>query len=152
LQGFDRDWTLPAEQVAKPSSRWSLVGSAVSVPVARWLGERLNSPGKFNRVPGVVSAFSETGKCPRAAYGDKGHGHFAVAISTDPLGINPPPLAKILERPRKLLSARATAGFHSRATHPDTKLRFSDGFLDAVARHRDRMYAEFDQMPAKRVA
>jgi DNA (cytosine-5)-methyltransferase 1 len=152
LQGFDRDWTLPAEQVAKASSRWSLVGSAVSVPVARWLGERLNAPGKFEPADGAVSAFSETGKCPRAAYGDKKSGRFAVAISADPLGIKAPPLAKILERPRKLLSARAAAGFHSRATHPDTRLRFAPGFLDAVAEHRDRMYAELDQTAEKRVA
>jgi DNA (cytosine-5)-methyltransferase 1 len=32
LQGFIADWTKPAEDVAKASKRWGLVGSAVSVP------------------------------------------------------------------------------------------------------------------------
>lgn len=139
LQGFERDWTKPAETVARASSRWSLVGNAVSVPVAQWLGERLNQPGVFDPVPGMISTFAETGKCPRAAYGDKKGGRAAVSISADPLGIKAPPLAKILEKPRKLLSAKAAAGFYSRATHADTRLRFTPGFLEAVARHRDRM-------------
>ena len=45
LQGFEADWTAPAESVARASVRWSLVGSAVSVPVAEWLGQRLANPG-----------------------------------------------------------------------------------------------------------
>ena len=48
LQGFDTDWTLPAEAVARPSARWGLVGSAVSVPVAQWVGTRLREPGRYD--------------------------------------------------------------------------------------------------------
>src|SRR5213076_10234 len=40
LQGFETDWTKPAEKVVRPSLRWKLVGNAVSVPVAAWLGRR----------------------------------------------------------------------------------------------------------------
>ena len=43
LQGFDADWTLPALDVGgvRRGHRWKLVGNAVSVPVARWVGDRL---------------------------------------------------------------------------------------------------------------
>ena len=42
LQGFPRNWTLPAaETEAGPKSRWRLVGNAVSVPVIEWLGKRI---------------------------------------------------------------------------------------------------------------
>ncbi len=42
LQGFDADWTEPAAATSRrKGARWKLVGNAVSVPVARWVGERL---------------------------------------------------------------------------------------------------------------
>ena len=43
LQGFPRGWTEAASEVAPRGGRvrWHLVGNAVSVPVARWIGERL---------------------------------------------------------------------------------------------------------------
>jgi DNA (cytosine-5)-methyltransferase 1 len=44
LQGFPADWALPAESVSRRSMRWKLVGNAVSVPVAKWLGRRLARP------------------------------------------------------------------------------------------------------------
>jgi DNA (cytosine-5)-methyltransferase 1 len=40
LQGFPEDWTKPAENVGRASLRWSLVGNAVTVPVAEWLDVR----------------------------------------------------------------------------------------------------------------
>ena len=48
LQGFDAGWTEPAESVARSSARWSLVGSAVSVPVAQWVGERIVDPALYD--------------------------------------------------------------------------------------------------------
>ena len=44
LQGFAVDWTRPAETVRRRSFRWKLVGNAVSVPVAKWVGDRLAKP------------------------------------------------------------------------------------------------------------
>ncbi|HWA43036.1 MAG TPA: DNA (cytosine-5-)-methyltransferase, partial [Hypericibacter adhaerens] len=38
LQGFAEDWTAAAETVVRSGFRWGLVGSAVSVPVAKWIG------------------------------------------------------------------------------------------------------------------
>jgi DNA (cytosine-5)-methyltransferase 1 len=130
LQGFDADWTSAAEHVARSSMRWSLVGSAVSVPVAKWLGDRLQHPGHFDI--GRCEEFPSTGKLPRAAMGDKG-GRFAVDIGVDALGIRAPHLHQFLRFEGAPLSAKATEGFYGRAL--SAKLRFADGFLDAVRSH-----------------
>ncbi len=130
MQGFDSDWTLPAAEVARPSMRWSLVGSAVSVPISRWIGQRLNAPGDFD-VARCID-FPSTGRLPRAAIGDRS-GRYAVNTSTDPLGRRAEHLATFLRYPGEPLSARATGGFYGRALR--AKLRFAEGFLHAVERH-----------------
>lgn len=146
LQGFDADWTAPAEQVARASSRWSLVGSAVSVPVAAWIGRRLAKPGEHD--PGRDIAFPIEGRLPRAARFD-GRSRYAVAIGADPLGLRPPPLVEFLQHRGTLLSPRATAGFLSRTYV--AKLRFAEGFIPAVEAHL-RFVSGTDQTEAKRVA
>ena len=132
LQGFDTDWTQPAEAVARPSARWGLVGSAVSVPVAQWVGDRLAAPGCYDAARD--SAFAQTGRTPRAARFDGKRRH-EVCISSDPLGIAPPPLESFMRsaEPVELLSAKATAGFLGRTRR--AKLRFAPGFIEAVERH-----------------
>jgi DNA (cytosine-5)-methyltransferase 1 len=132
LQGFDAGWTVAAETVAKPSARWGLVGSAVSVPVARWIGERLAAPGAYDVARD--RDFPLLGKAPRAARFD-GRQRHAVQIGTDPLGLAPAPLANFLRdtQGQQLLSVKATAGFLSRTRR--AKLRFEPGFIDAVERH-----------------
>ena len=46
LQGFDAGWTAAAADKARGERvRWRLVGNAVSVPVAAWVGERLLAAG-----------------------------------------------------------------------------------------------------------
>ena len=132
LQGFEADWTLPAETVARPSARWGLVGSAVSVPVAQWVGERLREPGCYDVERD--RAFSTASRPPRAARFD-GRARHTVTISTDPLGIAPPPLLRFMSETaaQELLSLKATAGFLSRALR--AKLWFAPGFIEAVERH-----------------
>lgn len=143
MQGFDADWTKPAESVERATARWSLIGSAVSVPVARWIGERLNKPGCFDSRRSTD--FPLRGKLPRAAYGRASKERFGVHITTDPIGLRANHLAQFLEWPRKPLSARATSGFYDRATHAETTLRFAEGFLEAVKRHRDAMLSQDQQ-------
>jgi len=134
LQGFPEDWTKPAEGVAKASWRWSLVGNAVSAPVAAWIGRRLSAPGQYSRdrdrsLPGNRG-------WPKAARYD-GTSRHEVAISTAPVWAARPPLHRFLHHPGTLLSAKATGGFLRRARA--SSLHFVDGFLEAVAVHLNRM-------------
>ena len=138
LQGFDADWTAPAERVARASARWSLVGSAVSVPVAAWIGRRLVMPGAYDAHRDA--AFSLAGKAPRAARFD-GKMRHAVRIGTDPIGVAPASLTSFLQdRVGQMpLSLKATLGFLSRTRR--AKLRFQPGFIQAVERHAQVMQA-----------
>jgi DNA (cytosine-5)-methyltransferase 1 len=137
LQGFDANWTEPAELTSKASTRWGLVGSAVSVPVAAWLGNRLANPGTYRAVDEMP--FPTSGSLPKAARWD-GKRRVSVPVSTDPLGKRPESLASFLRFTPAPLSARATAGFLSR-TRVAT-LRFVDGFIPAVERHLEVVSAE----------
>jgi DNA (cytosine-5)-methyltransferase 1 len=137
LQGFPADWTAPAEAVARASWRWSLVGNAVSVPVAQWAGERLAAPGRYDRARDG-GALSAGARWPRAARFN-GRERRAVALSDFPLWEPREPLHLFLDHPGKPLSARASAGFLSRTER--ARLRFAPGFREAVAAHLETMRA-----------
>lgn len=134
LQGFPEDWTAPAETVGRASLRWSLVGNAVSVPVAAWLGERLAMPGAYDEARDAV--LPSVGSWPKAARFD-GERRSAVAINGYPVWQARPSLVEFLRYPGKPLSARATRGFLSRTER--AKLRFAEGFQDRLRDHLRRM-------------
>jgi DNA (cytosine-5)-methyltransferase 1 len=136
LQGFSAGWTAAAESVGKPSSRWGLIGSAVSVPVAQWIGRRLQVPASYDITRD--RDFPIAAKAPRAARFDGIRRH-AVMIGTDPLGIRPMPLASFLAdvQGQRPLSWKATSGFLSRTRR--AKLRFEPGFISAIETHAERM-------------
>jgi DNA (cytosine-5)-methyltransferase 1 len=115
LQGFNADWTLPALAVqgVRRGHRWKLVGNAVSVPVAKWVGTRLASHGVFDERllgekvrPGV--------SWPKAACGQQNTDPRAVSVSLWPLRLPRPHLSSFLEYALAPLSARAAAGFKAR--------------------------------------
>lgn len=137
LQGFEPNWTSAAEQVAKPSSRWSLVGNAVSVPVAEWLGGRLQNPGNYDRRRDTI--MSPGGSWPRAARFD-GKLRYSVNINDFPVWNERPPLHRFLDFPGKPLSVRATRGFLGRTEK--AKLRFPDGFQQRLRDHLTTMDSE----------
>jgi len=130
LQGFQADWTEPASAVARASLRWSLVGNAVTVPVAKWLGERLAAPGVYER--DRDREFAAGARWPRAARFD-GTRRRRVEIGAFPAWRPRPPLAEFLAYEGKPLSSRATRGFLSRTER--SSLRFAPGFLDRLRRH-----------------
>lgn len=134
LQGFQEDWTKTAEDVARASIRWSLVGNAVSVPVADWLGRRLARPGSYDG--SRDDNLPDSGRWPKAARFD-GRRRRAVAINAYPDWKPRPPLASFLMHEGKPLSARATKGFLSRTER--ASLRFADGFQDRLRDHLHRM-------------
>lgn len=134
MQGFDIDWTKPAERVVKPGYRWKLVGNAVTVDVAHWIGWRLRHPSQYDG--SVDLPLAKSAAWPRAAWSD-GYERYAASVSTWPVSVNGMPLHRFLRFPGELLSLKATAGFFARARN--SRLRFPDGFLDAVEVHLNRM-------------
>jgi DNA (cytosine-5)-methyltransferase 1 len=133
LQGFPVDWTAAAPE----RLRWSLVGNAVTTPVAAWLGRRLLEPGRYDKSRDLDWA-PPRGSFPKAARFN-GTSRKIVDIGPFPLWAKREPLHRFLKYDGAPLSLRATSGFLSRAEA--SSLRFVPGFLDAVRAHLDVMRA-----------
>ncbi|MFN8065059.1 MAG: DNA cytosine methyltransferase [Vicinamibacterales bacterium] len=140
LQGFPPDWTVPALAVdgVRKGHRWKLVGNAVSVPVAKWVGQRLAAPGEFDESRAGDAVRSGVA-WPRAAFGQKGKPPVAVQCSMWPVRWVRPHLSEFIRFEPRLLSERASAGFLKRAM--ESSLRFEPTFIAAVEAHIDRMSA-----------
>lgn len=136
MQGFSSGWTEPAESVVKRGYRWKLVGNAVTVNVAEWIGERLAMPRSY--VSTGVFPLKRGSPWPRAAW-NVAHGRFAAPVSAYPARRRAPLLHKYLKYRPEPLSVKGAAGFLSRAR--SGSLRFPPGFLDAVEAHLRRMEA-----------
>lgn len=138
LQGFRSGWTQPAEEVARRSHRWKLVGNAVTVDVAEWIGRRLASPkrgaGQRDGRPLPVGS-----PWPRAAW-NVGSGRETAEVSSWPVNRERPPLKEFLRFTPKPLSVKATAGFLARTQV--ARLNFPDGFIERVAAHLEAMKGE----------
>jgi DNA (cytosine-5)-methyltransferase 1 len=130
MQGFRADWTLPATSVARPSSRWRLVGNAVSVPVARWIGRLLTSTAQ--EPPPRSLPLDARDPWPTSAYGASGK-RWAISVSDWPVRRRSSPLADFLSYPPRLLSERATRGFASRLKR--SSLNYPVEFAQALDRH-----------------
>jgi DNA (cytosine-5)-methyltransferase 1 len=130
MQGFEPDWTKPAEAVVRASHRWKLVGNAVTVDVAHWIGEKLMFPGIYHSkrdaklLPGS--------KWPKAAW-NVGDARHAAVVSPYPVKRRSTPLEKFLHFPKAPLSEKATAGFLSRVEQ--SSLNFPRGFKRALRDH-----------------
>jgi len=136
LQGFEPDWSLPALEVdgVRRGHRWKLVGNAVSVPVAKWLGERLAEPGVFDRSRWRES-LGHGLAWPKAAWGHRGK-VYSVSVSTWPVRIKAPHLSAFIKYPLTPLSLRAAEGFKSRMDV--SCLKFEDEFRTAMSRYVKR--------------
>ena len=143
LQGFERGWTEPALNAtgANRGARYKLVGNAVCTAMSTWVGHRIVEPGEPVSV-GV--AMKSQARWPNAAWGSAGSGRWVVPISKRPLSST----FSLMETVPSLnpLSARATAGFLSRARRG--KLRFSEGFLEALQAHLDSVLDESGELVA----
>lgn len=137
LQGFRANWTKPAERVVRGSFRWRLVGNAVSVRAAEWLGRRLASPGRYESEHD--EPLRKGARWPDAAW-SKGGRRFASSVSPYPSSPKKSvSLADFLREEGTPLSIKAATGFRERARV--SSLRFPEGFLQAVDDHLDRMRA-----------
>ncbi len=73
LQGFPAGWTAAAANLPRGDRRrWTLVGNAVSVPVAEWLGLRLADPNQAAECVAGRVATGSRARTPRAAAGGPG--------------------------------------------------------------------------------
>lgn len=130
LQGFPRGWTEPGQPDGKRNGpRWKLVGNAVSVGVAHWLGTRLAEPGEPNR---EGRPFDKK-KWPTAAWGSNGKA-WASPMSMWPVARPYTHLLDVVDAETAVpLSLRATAGFLSRTER--STLRFDPDFRVALKDH-----------------
>ena len=115
LQGFPRGWTQPAAQVDQRGERlrWQMVGNAVSVPVAQWIGERLKAvSGAMERSDEPIPAGS---KWPAAAWQvDPSGPRFAASVSGWPQRRDRTSLLSVVTEKGSIppaLSLRAASGF-----------------------------------------
>jgi DNA (cytosine-5)-methyltransferase 1 len=143
LQGFPVDWTEPAEDVARASHRWRLVGNAVTVDVAQWIGGRFVVPGSYD--PDADRPLTPGERWPKAAW-SMGDGVHVSRASDTPVWLPRPPLLDFLQFPIRPLSERAAKGFLRRAEK--AALRFAPGFLDKVRAHAVRMGGGDCEAPA----
>lgn len=134
LQGFPENWTESATLVARPSLRWSLLGNAVTVPIAEWLGRRLVNPGTYSNERD--RPLHRDARWPTAAHGDL-RTRRSVDIGPIPVAKQREKLHEFLRYPGEPLSARATRGFLKRADA--SSLRFVPGFKERLRLHLARM-------------
>lgn len=131
IQGFPADWTKPALERAKSGFRWKLVGNAVSVDAAEWLGQQLSSSGTYD--PATDVRLEPGSPWPDAAWCLEKGERYRSSVSKWPVQRERPHLADFLAFPTTPLSERATAGFLSRIDA--SSLTFPDGFKEAIREH-----------------
>jgi DNA (cytosine-5)-methyltransferase 1 len=131
LQGFARGWTSAADQHGRKGPRWRLVGNAVTVGVAEWLGRRLASPGSYDDSDAV--RLKDGQRWPTAAWGNS-DGRWSSHLSMWPELRPYTHLRELLRRDYLTpLSYRASAGFLERTQR--AKLRFDPDFILDLKRH-----------------
>lgn len=131
LQGFEPNWTVHARSERE---RWRLVGNAVTVPVAEWLGRRLRDVPVFRERRAVPLAKGAV--WPNAAFNVDGR-RCGLQLSPHPVWIEREPLHRFLRFGGAELSSRATSGFLSRASA--STLNLPPGFLDRIEAHLERV-------------
>ncbi|WP_232064704.1 DNA cytosine methyltransferase [Mycobacterium cookii] len=131
LQGFPSGWT---DAVNREGERWKLVGNAVTVPVAEWIGSRLVDPGKSVDVE--RRSFDDRKSWPKAAANVRGVRE-AWTLSERPLKIAPrASLAAVMDKYGAVpLSIGATTGFATRLKA--SRLQSRAGFIQALDAHID---------------
>ena len=130
LQGFEAGWTAVLnKKTAKRGARWSMIGNAVSVPVAAWVAGRIRSPGEIHD----FEQFSLSGarRWPDAAW-CVGAGRVGVTASDKPICVPRRSISDFRDSSWNRLSNRALDGFIRRAEQGG--LRMPEGFLEALRR------------------
>lgn len=130
LQGFPTDWTKPAEEIAKPSERWKLVGNAVTVDTVAWIANKILHPEQYYSTKDKEIKASQ--KWPGAAWGKNGR-RYASLSSLYPVSRDEISLLEFLHYPCKPLSLRAAKGFENRLNMG--KVRCPQFFRDTINKY-----------------
>ncbi|MDC9834946.1 DNA cytosine methyltransferase [Rhizobium binxianense] len=134
LQGFTTGWTdISAEEPRSVGKRWRMVGNAVSVPMAKWLAQRLTATTAPFQV-GEVAALPDDAGWPSAGWGMKG-ARARCDVSEWPVHIEGEHLAGFLRHRVRPLSKKATSGFLMRLRK--SSLRYEAAFEADLAHHVD---------------
>lgn len=111
FQGFPSDWTKPAEDIAKPSSRWKLIGNAVTVDTVAWIANKIINPDVYDF--SHDKDLKKGNKWPASAWGINGKRYISSA-SLFPVERKEVSLTTFLQYPCKPLSLKAAKGFEHR--------------------------------------
>jgi DNA (cytosine-5)-methyltransferase 1 len=130
IQGFPANWTLPAEEVAKPASRWKLIGNAVTVDTVEWIAKKMVNPEVYDFSTDVP--FKEDKAWPKAAWGVHCIRR-ASSASLYPVVGQRKPLSSYLHYQHKPLSLKAAKGFERRLSHGG--LRCPDYFVKTIRQY-----------------
>jgi len=132
LQGFPAGWTdISAEESRSAGKRWRMVGNAVSVPMAKWIAQRLTattSPFQAGEIVGLADDAS----WPSAGWGMKGV-RARCDVSEWPVHVEGEHLAAFLRYSVTPLSQKATSGFLTRLRK--SSLRYEAAFEADLAHH-----------------
>ena len=137
FQGFPVDWTLPAEDISKPSSRWKLVGNAVTVNTVAWIANKIISPTHYDTSRDLL--LTPKDKWPTAAWGEAGT-RWKSAANQFPVSRQEISLSEFLMFPRKPLSLKAARGFASRLNQGT--VRVPQFFKDAINQYIEQKTIE----------
>lgn len=127
FQGFPGGWTSVLREKAAKRHRWRLLGNAVSVPVAEWIGNRLSAPGHYDE--SRDQPLDSTKSWPVAAWNVDGR-TMASGVSEYPLYRRRGRVSAFATENWPSLSERALKGFTTRAR--EGNLHYPPGFLDAL--------------------
>ena len=130
FQGFPSDWTKSAEEIAKASTRWKLVGNAVTVDTVAWIAKKITNPEKYD--DSKDKELKEGERWKPSAWGCNGKRYISSA-SLYPQGREEVSLNKFLNFPCKPLSLRAAKGFEHRLSIGT--VRCPQFFKDAIQKY-----------------
>ena len=127
FQGFPPRWSSKLEQHDRGRHRWRLVGNAVSIPVAEWIGKRLIDEGDYDDAHDRPLVPGE--RWPSAAW-NMGESRMVSSVSEYPLSTRRGRISAYSTENWPDLSERALSGFIKRAR--GGHLNFPSGFIGAL--------------------
>jgi DNA (cytosine-5)-methyltransferase 1 len=132
LQGFKAGWTdLSDEEPRSAGKRWRMIGNAVSVPVAKWIANRLTAETKAFE-SGEIVELPRDASWPAAAWGVNGV-RSQSDVSEWPVQRKQKHLASFLQYEINPLSKKATSGFLSRLV--ESCLKYEELFVRDLVHH-----------------